>query len=389
MHVQRFAFRVDRSACAHLSVSRAPEALTRWQWHNHLCSAVPSGKRVLLVNLDETAICAFQGDVKGNVLVARKTMAAAQRVSHGERRRFLTHVALLCDDPTVQKLLPRFLIGNEHTILAGGLGALRARCPPNVRLIRQRTAWVTTPLICQVVRALAAALAAHRGTVQVVLAFDACRAHVATPVFTACAAVNIWPLVVPARMTWLLQPLDTHVFALYKACLQKVFQETRVRQTHGRVALTDLLLCVYAATQQVLEGRPWSSAFASDGFTSGQTHVSNRVKEALALSGPLDPPSSRPTLDQLRSCFPANVRPPLALLWRAVDRAPAPSGSAAAVPALRRSPRLAAASAAAGAADRLAAGASAVGGAASAAAPSGAITRSRSRALALQPAGGA
>ena len=111
-----------------------------WQWHNHLCSAVPSGKRVLLVNLDEAAICAFQGDVKGNVLVARKAMAAAQRVSHGERRRFLTHVALLCDDPTVQKLLPQFLIGNEHTILAGELGALRARCPPNVRLIRQRTA---------------------------------------------------------------------------------------------------------------------------------------------------------------------------------------------------------------------------------------------------------
>jgi len=347
---------------------------------------------VVRVNLDETAICVFQGDVKGNVLVARKTFGAAQRVAHGARRRFLTHVALLCDDPILQQLLPQFVIGNEHTIQARLLGALRARCPPNFRLVRQRTAWVTTKLLCQIVRALAAALAAHSDAVQVILCFDACRAHMATPVFSTCAAVHIWPLVVPARMTWLLQPLDTHVFALYKASLQKAFQATRVRQAHGHVALTDLLLCVYAATQQVLGGRPWSNAFASDGFSAAQAHVSDRVKEALALTGPLGLPSSRPSLDQLRACFPANVRPPTGQIWRSVDGAPASSGSAAAAPALRRSARIAAA-AAARAVSGLAGGASGSRTtgveAVRSSVPSGPVTRLRRRAMSSRPAGGA
>lgn len=376
------------SSCILCDLSRAavpPKAFAAWQWYNHLCSEIPSEKKVLRVNLDETAICVFQGDVKGNVLVARKTMSAVQHVSHGVRRRFLTHVALVCDDPLIQQVLPQFVIGNAHTIPARLIGTLRSRCPPNFHLLRERSAWVNIRIICQIVRALAAALAPHSAAVQPILCFDACKAHVASPVFTACAAAKLWPLVVPARMTWLLQPLDTHVFSVYKASLHKEFQATRVRQVDGRVGLGDLLTCVYVATHQVLEARPWSRAFESDGFSATQPCVSDRVKQALDVSGPLAIPASRPSLEQLRVCFPANARIPVAPLWRAVDASPPSASSASAAPPLRRSARIAAAAAhsAAGRGVPVTAG----GEAARLAAPSGIITRSRSRAMGGMPAG--
>ena len=39
--------------CAH--------AFAAWGWYNYCASRVPVGKRVLRVNMDETAVCLFQG----------------------------------------------------------------------------------------------------------------------------------------------------------------------------------------------------------------------------------------------------------------------------------------------------------------------------------------
>ena len=197
----------------------------------------------------------------------------------------------------------------------------------------------------------------------------------APAVFTACAAAKLWPLLVPARMTWLLQPLDTHVLSLFKAALQQAFQAARIRAADGRVDLSDLLTSVYAATQLVLEGRSWAHAFDSDGFVQAQSRVSTRVKDALRLSGAVHVAPTRPSTEELRVCFPRNVRVPVAHVWKAVSGSGA-AGSVSATAPLRRSPRLAAASARVAAAR----GASAASvGASSSAAPSGMLTRARAR----------
>jgi len=92
------------------------EAHTVWQWWNHYHSQLPEGKRALRINLDETAICAFQGgDAEGNVFIG-KSVRAVLNVSHGPRRTYLTHVAFVCDDSAVQPHLPQLIIANERTI---------------------------------------------------------------------------------------------------------------------------------------------------------------------------------------------------------------------------------------------------------------------------------
>ena len=35
------------------------KALAAWQWHNHLCSRVQVGRKLVRINWDETAICLF------------------------------------------------------------------------------------------------------------------------------------------------------------------------------------------------------------------------------------------------------------------------------------------------------------------------------------------
>ena len=127
------------------------QAFAAWQWANYSFSQVPPGRRTLRVNFDETAVCLFQGAGRGNVFL-RKSDPAVQHVPIAKRRTYLTHVAFVCDDPAIQPLLPQVVIGNERTIKVRQLAALRAACPANVRILRQRSAWVNAPLIAQIVR---------------------------------------------------------------------------------------------------------------------------------------------------------------------------------------------------------------------------------------------
>ena len=150
--------------------------------------------------------------------------------------------------------------------------------------------------------------------------------------FRACVAAGLWPLLVPARTTWLLQRLDTHAFLLYKNCLRRAHQAARLRSDTGDVDIGGLLACVWAALREVLEGRAWVQSFGSDGFSVAQANVAERVLKELELDAPLVVPASRPTHAQLQCCFPRRAVVPSLVIWQPFD-------GPRAVPLLRRRPR--------------------------------------------------
>ena len=114
---------------------------------------------MLRINLDETAVCLFQGGGKGNVFLSKKDPALVQHSPHSQRRCYVTHVAFICDDPVVQHALPQVVIANEHTVRLRDLEAIRSACAPNVTLLREKSAWVNGAIIARLVRLLAVRLA--------------------------------------------------------------------------------------------------------------------------------------------------------------------------------------------------------------------------------------
>ena len=265
-----------------------------------------------------------------------------QHATLGDRRTRLTHVAFICDDPHIQGLLPQVIICNEHTVSQRQFDALLPGCPPNVYLVRQRSAWINIPLNVQIVRWLAAVLAPFMGDFQPILLFDAFKVHLNSAVLRACTRAGIWPVVVAAATTWLLQPLDTHAFGLYKCRLQKAYQTLRIRSANGRVGIVGLLEAMYVAIREVLVGRDWAHAFARNGLGTSQADVSQRVLTHLDLAPPLAAACTRPTLEQLRLCWPRRMIVPEADVWR--RGAPLASAEPAVAPAdaPRRSARIAA-----------------------------------------------
>ena len=152
---------------------------------------------------------------------------------------------------------------------------------------------------------------------QPLFVFDALKAHFCWAVWPLWANAQLWPLVVPARMTGFLQPLDTHGFAAFKMCLQRLFQDHRVDNFGDTDMLRTVLLSIIGAIQQVLEARPWAAAFADNGLSKHQQALGEAVKTkvggAVVTATIAD---TRPTIQQLRHCFPKRAAVPEMQLFR-------------------------------------------------------------------------
>ena len=306
------------------------KALAAWQWHNHLCSRVQAGRKLVRINWDETAICLFPGTVKGN-LVIRKEEFPAKAVPKAAKRTYYTHVALICDDASLQDLLPQVVIGNNYTLKAKDMAALLAACPKHVLLMRRDSSWVKGDVCAQIVRLIADALRKHLPTIQVILMFDVHSAHLNQLMWRACYNAGFWPMLIPALMTKYLQPLDTHVFAVYKLRLQRLYHGAGAAMP---VTFSTLLDCIITAIRDVILSRDWSAAFASNGFSPGQGGVSAKKLAKLSINGPIGVSSARPTDEQLKACFPKNATVVSATVWRGVDTPRTPTLATSVMPKL-------------------------------------------------------
>ena len=124
--------------------------IAAWQWWNYLEDLVAVHKKILRLNMDETA-CRFYYDQLAGVLAAEPVAAAArhgmsaQNVSTKAKRSAVTHVALIADDRELQYTLPQFILGNEHVLQAHVMRELRSsgRLQQNITMLRGKSAWVT------------------------------------------------------------------------------------------------------------------------------------------------------------------------------------------------------------------------------------------------------
>ena len=242
----------------------------------------------------------------------------------------MSFIAIVCDLPDAQRLLPQVIVCNFHTLRARDVAALRARLPGNVVLLRQRSSWNNNRLCSTIVRMVAEALAPLAHLYQPVFFLDAARCHTRWNVFAAFARFGIWPIVVPSKMTWLLQPLDTHVFALFKRRVRGAVQRARCEADVDASIVEIVLLALGESIDAVLLGRMWAAAFESNGFGQGQTCVSQRVLDSLELSAAPVVSRDRPSADCLRPCFPRRAHIIAAKILAASEKPFAPPAPPAA-----------------------------------------------------------
>ena len=184
-----------------------------WSWMNWLADkARESGKELLLLNLDETSIPVSFTHTGGNVMLLDPTKKwhrpPRQRATRAEQRAYFTHVGLICNDVSIQPRLPQVIFVGEKLLPQQLWAAIQRDLPHNVYVKRMPKGWNNAKEHAVIIRLLGLILAPVLDRCQPVLMFDAVGLHLADEVMQQLTDARIWYLVIPARLTWLLQPLD-------------------------------------------------------------------------------------------------------------------------------------------------------------------------------------
>ena len=267
--------------------------------------------------MDETSIRLFSVERAGHLtsharLLKRGPRSLTSSASTAQARGMLTLVAFVCDNNRIQSILPQILIVNEkHLSRAEPAAALRRQLDANTVLWTASKAWVTGNVMCKIIHLLAKHLAPFRRSHHFILSTDGYRAHLTRPVWRAVNRARIMYHLIPAKMTWVMQPCDTHVFATLKTTLRRECQALALLQPDGRVTMTLLIEALSRTIAKVFRATSWHSAFADLGLTGVQTNVSDRVLTKVGLQGRPCVAAALPTLEELQSVFPARCILPI------------------------------------------------------------------------------
>jgi hypothetical protein len=285
------------------------------------------GRRVVYLNLDETCLRLRPSVGAGHVAdEARRLLRSAGGLRRPTTKRLergtVSQIVVISADPDVQRALPTILVVSAAAMPLALWRRLLHRLPDGVLLLRETTAWTTAASMCRITRLLAQILRPWSHTCFFILTADTYRAHISPSVWNATCRAGFGYMMIPARMTWALQPLDTHAFARYKRSLAAECQAVALsRGGEGSPGDPEewehWLDAVVRAWTTCVRDRDWGRAFASNGLGAPITAVSERVRGLLGNpSWPPDTIDALPELTDFLSVFPGRTRIPIEGMFR-------------------------------------------------------------------------
>ena len=167
---------------------------------------------------------------------------------------------------------------------------------------------------------LSKSLASLKDTHQIVLSCDAYKAHLHQRCWRAAARHNILMFTIPAKITYVLQPLDVYVFAQYKRKLRQTAQEQAIRARTSEITLEHTILATSSTVTNLLHGRPWAHAFSRLGLNGRQSEVSRSLLKHIAVEDTPVVGAGFPELKDLLNCWPARLDVPIGCVFSAVAK---------------------------------------------------------------------
>lgn len=278
------------------------------QWAK-CCRGNLGGKRPLFTNMDETSISFHYGQQKGLVVwkhsLPPNRKHKTETVKTEDAKAHVSFLAFFTHGPAVQPKLPQIFIGNKHKFTAKLL-----KEPTYSRRFfpwREESSWNNAVLMKKAMSQLMKKLKEHVGTYQVILVLDSARCHLHPSIRQLATRLGIRLLHVPARLTWLLQPADTHGFGRMKQRLRKKWLDLCVKSSSGEVSHSDWMSALFKVVRKLLCEVQWQHAFGSDGLLD-ENKVNPRILTELGWSGPKSVSSDILTQDQLSVVLPRRTK---------------------------------------------------------------------------------
>ena len=270
-------------------------------------------KEVLWLNLDETSVPVMMLNTRGTIKKVFKKIRwrypITIRGSLQDARACFTYVAIICNVPEIQALLPQVIFVSDKQCSWDRMEEIWADLPNNIFVKRKSSAWTDQEHHRVIIKILGRVLEPYLEQYQAILIFDALKAHLVEDVLEELFIWLMWYLVVPKDLTYLLQPLDAHVFSFFKKRLRRKFNHSLTDGTVTSKTMKQVRNCIQVITE-FLSCTDWSHAFNLCGYGDDPANQTSKPFQH-ALEWEQNFPqiaTERPAEDDMkRLCWPADM----------------------------------------------------------------------------------
>ena len=276
------------------------------RWLQWTLQRQPVGAPVVIVAMDETSMSSVHATGQGAMLHSSAQHAMQQPVQPPQKN--LGRLALLasvCSDPDIQKHLPQIWLPRTkegQRPPAAVVNAFTAAGYPHEGWHGTR-GWTTQSVVRAWFGKVRRKVLQLKPGARIIIVLDVCPTHVAQRVLDAARRLELTIVFVPARCTWLLQILDTHVFAQLKREMRRQLWRDAQRAPTGTLTMAEQLQSMTRAATQVLVNRSWSHLFGRVGL-DGRLQLLRPSLRQVLIGKDMSP--RRPTMLELADILGAH-----------------------------------------------------------------------------------
>lgn len=253
-------------------------------WVAYLASIGFGFREAVYINIDETPIPHHFGGRKGlkkQRRGAHEDNKMIDKATTRDIRSQSTLMAAMANDVDVQKNLPQVLMpnttGRKKKWLAASLKAAAVR---NIKVFRDTCGWVTIEALAKYLKVLGKAVK-DMGKEKVVLVMDCHSTHYSLLTLRLLRRMGWQVLLVPAKLTWLLQPLDAYFFVLLKRNLHFDSTYDRISSKDGQQTFESWADTCFETISNTLATLDSKWMFNKCGYNIPSHGISERVLQHL------------------------------------------------------------------------------------------------------------
>ena len=268
----------------------------------------------MFLNCDETNIPLGRQNSKGVICHSGRSAKRILTSEATQRRGSFTVLGWIASDPELQQFLPQFLVISKKLMSKVSYLELQRATSQPTHVWRLASSWLDSCVFIVMLKILSRVLLRWKDTHLFVIVLDCASIHAHVDVIRSARALGLPLVFIPRHSTWLLQPLDTHVFRKFKATMRR--RQSR-RQVEGKqliLSVLDVCLAAVETVNEVLVNGKWDTPFWHNGFCAFQASLSARVMIELGISEPPEVPGEMPPHESLLDILPRNKRLPTHLL---------------------------------------------------------------------------
>ena len=276
------------------------------RWIRHVLFQRIAPRQAVVINVGETNLGNVKQWTRGVTAAAGEEHLADTLAKDAATPR-TSLIASVCSDEAIQAKLPQIRLprGRGGKLPSKIAASCYAEAGAPQVAVHGSSGFCTVPTLAWYVRLVARAVRTERPNCVPVLVMDCCPVHLVEKVLADARRAGVYLIFVPAKMTWMLQPLDTRAFAVLKARIRAATFEAKAASRSSRLPYLARVRVHSAAIRQVLVERSWSACLVRAGLTGDVGEVRPALATLLADQS-LEPaaPSVADLADLLRVPMP-------------------------------------------------------------------------------------